>query len=592
MKSAGLCLWFVVFLCWLLFTVTNVFAGSNIWGEVKELMGEQGRDYFGNSVAIDGDRAIVGAFNQGPGGGYGAGAAYIYERNLGGANAWGEEKKLVASDGALQDYFGISVAVDGDTVIVGATCAGPCEYCCGKAYIYERNMGGMNAWGEVIKLTAANPTNNDTFGSSVAIDGDIAVIGSDEAAYVYGRNTGGLNAWGLMKKLTASDGYPGDHFGSAVAIAGDRVIVGAYGNFYSNNYGVAYVFGRNTGGANYWGELKILTTTNALAYNFGVSVAMASDYAIIGADQEVIQGVNFCGAAYVFGRNAGGVDNWGRVKRLTADGAPASDHFGNSVGLTYDTPFYIAVVGACGGSTPDKAYIFEQEAGWNQVKKLVGSDTLAGDKFGCSVAIEKDVAIVGAYMKDTINTDAGAAYIFGLYGPAPSDLFAGAESLPGGNGIASGSNVGATTEAGEPAHAGNGGPYHSVWWNWASPTMAAPFAGADGDVLSVNTHGSDFDTVLAVYTGPAVNNLTQVAANDDSGAGIQTSEVTFPFSSGVPYHIAVDGKTAGDTGTVVVNYEIIPEPVCGFLLFTIVCVIAGGRRMFSVEGGIEGVTWD
>ena len=94
---------------------------------------------------------------------------------------------------------------------------------------------------------------------------------------------------------------------------------------------------------------------------------------------------------------------------------------------------------------------------------------------------------------------------------------------------------------------------------------------SEGDTLLVDTHGSDFDTVLAVYTGAAVNNLTQIAANDDYG-GMQTSELSFQFNPGVTYHIAVDGKTASDTGNVVLNYAVIPEPfliINCYLLFII-----------------------
>ena len=89
----------------------------------------------------------------------------------------------------------------------------------------------------------------------------------------------------------------------------------------------------------------------------------------------------------------------------------------------------------------------------------------------------------------------------------------------------------------------------------------------DGDILIVDTHGSDFDTVLAAYTGLDVSNLTQIAANDDAGAGIQTSEVDFQFNPGITYRIVVDGKTDSDTGNITLNYALIPEPC--YLLFVI-----------------------
>ncbi len=143
----------------------------------------------------------------------------------------------------------------------------------------------------------------------------------------------------------------------------------------------------------------------------------------------------------------------------------------------------------------------------------------------------------------------------------PADEFADANPLPNNEGVAAGSNTNAPTEPGEPQHAGNGGPYHSVWWDWSEPASTMAIESAAGDILLVDTHGSDFDTVLAVYTGPTVSNLTQIAANDDTGPGIITSEVTFHFNSGETYHIAVDGKTDSDTGNVVLNYAVIPEPI-------------------------------
>ncbi len=90
-----------------------------------------------------------------------------------------------------------------------------------------------------------------------------------------------------------------------------------------------------------------------------------------------------------------------------------------------------------------------------------------------------------------------------------------------------------------------------------------------GDTLLVDTHGSDFDTVLAVYTGPTVSNVTQIAANDDAGSGIITSEVSFQFNPGITYHIVADGKIASDTGNVVLNYAVIPETGIVFGIFLV-----------------------
>ena len=158
------------------------------------------------------------------------------------------------------------------------------------------------------------------------------------------------------------------------------------------------------------------------------------------------------------------------------------------------------------------------------------------------------------------NTNGESIYLTKLVTSVPpSETFSSANSLANDVGITEGSNADATTESGEPEHAGNGGPYHSVWWNWSSSTNELLFDAEINDFLFIDTHGSDFDTVLAVYTGPTVSNLTQIAANDNAGAGIETSDVYFQFNSGETYHIVVDGKTDSDTGNVVLNYAVIPE---------------------------------
>jgi len=139
-------------------------------------------DQFGYSVAVSGDTAVIGALNEDEGGPV-SGSVYIYERNSGGANNWGEVKKLVASDPAIADEFGYSVSVSGDTIIVGARSNDDNGSKSGSAYIFERNSGGTDNWGEVKKLTASDAAGGDLFGGAVSISGDtslVAAIGEDD----------------------------------------------------------------------------------------------------------------------------------------------------------------------------------------------------------------------------------------------------------------------------------------------------------------------------------------------------------------------------------------------------------------------------
>lgn len=151
-------------------------------------------DYFGGSLAISGDTIVVGVMDK-DGDGINRGAAYVYQRNQGGIDNWGEVIKLTASDMADEDHFG-TVAISGDTIVVGARGEDSMGSDGGAVYIFERNAGGQDNWGEVIKLTASDAEDYDYFGSA-AISGDTIVVGAmyedgdgtdRGAAYVYERD--------------------------------------------------------------------------------------------------------------------------------------------------------------------------------------------------------------------------------------------------------------------------------------------------------------------------------------------------------------------------------------------------------------------
>jgi len=277
-----------------------------------------------------------------------------------------EEAKLTASDGAASDYFGWSVALSGDTALVGADNNDDDGANSGSAYIFERNNSGADNWGEVKKLTASDGAAGDIFGYSVGLSGDTALVGAwgddsgQGAAYLFERNTGGVDNWGEVAKLTASDGAASDSFGSSVSLSGDTALVGAP---YNDTFGSAYIFKRNSGGVDNWGQTKIITASDSAAGDeFGSSVALSGDTALVGAYFDDDDGAN-SGSAYIFERNDGGADNWGEVKKLTASDAAAGDDFGRSVALDGDT----ALVGARDGdgaiADSGSAYIFERNSG-------------------------------------------------------------------------------------------------------------------------------------------------------------------------------------------------------------------------------------
>lgn len=286
-----------------------------------------------------------------------SGAAYIFERNQGGTNNWGQVLKIAASDAQSIDDFGSSVAISGDTVIVGAPLEdggeGDPMVETGAAYIFDRNQGGLNNWGQVVKLSAGDAQELDYFGYAVAISGDTVVVGAREesggtgdplpnagAAYIFERNAGGANNWGQVTKLTAEDTQAGDLFGTSVDIDGDTIFVGALAESGGPgdpifSAGATYIFERNEGGTNNWSQVVKLTASDAQPFDdFGISVAINGDTVIAGAFRAVGGSgnpVSDAGAAYIFERDKGGTNNWGQVTKITASDAHIDDQFGFSV---------------------------------------------------------------------------------------------------------------------------------------------------------------------------------------------------------------------------------------------------------------------
>ena len=385
-------------------------------------------DHFGISVSISGDYAIVGA-NLNDDDGSSSGAVYIFKKDQGGADNWGELKKLTASDAAADDEFGWSVSISGDYAIVGANLDDDNGSSSGSAYIFKKDQGGADNWGELKKLTASDAAASDFFGWSVSISGDYAIVGanlddddgsSSGSVYIFKKDQGGADNWGELKKLTASDAATGDNFGYNVSISGDYAIVSAYSS--ASFSGAAYIYKKDQGGADNWGELKKLTASDAATSdNFGQCVSISGDYTIVGADGNDDDGSS-SGSAYIYKKDQGGADNWGELKKLTASDAAAYDFFGINVSISGD---YV-IIGADGndddGNSSGSAYIYKKDEGgtdnWGEVKKITASDADAAASFGYKVGISGDYAIVGAYRDD----NNGSSYIYKNLGVLPVEL--------------------------------------------------------------------------------------------------------------------------------------------------------------------------
>ena len=449
-------------------------------------------DSFGRSVAVDGTTAVIGAYRDDPGGVNGAGAAYVFDTTTGNLTA-----TLISPEPQAFADFGFSVAIEGNTVLVGQELSNST-----RAYLFSAatgafldtlhgltsfsgdhmfgyslavsgntaivgtpleddeeeggggppvlvftldSMGGpscngagdspgdilYNAANNVLQWCRENedwigltqpplyfsrylenpaPDANDNYGISVALDGTTAVIGAD------GDNPGGINGAGRARVFDIATGAListldnpspdiSDRFGVSVAIDGTTAVVGAErGDTGAVNTGTAYVFNTTTGNM----VSTLANPTPASLDSFGVSVDVDGSAAIVGAPQDDPGGVNSAGTAYVFNANTGAL-----TATLNNPSPTAGDRFGQSVALSGN----LAVVGAYlddpgGGLNAGTAYVFNASTG-ALIATLNNPAPASSDLFGYDVAVDGTRAVVGAYSDDPGGvTNAGSAYVF------------------------------------------------------------------------------------------------------------------------------------------------------------------------------------
>jgi cysteine-rich repeat protein len=194
--------------------------GLDNWGQIIQLTPSDGEDgdRFGEAVSFDGESVAAGGY----------GVAYVFARNQGGPDNWGEVAKLLPQD-TVQTGFGNTIAVSGDVVVVGAWDDDVNGFNAGAAYVFARDQGGANNWGQVTKLLPSDGAASFNFGRSVAMSGDKLAVGSPGAlaVYLFGRNQGGEDNWGQVAKAISLDSEAGDAFGYAVSMSGSTVAVGA-----------------------------------------------------------------------------------------------------------------------------------------------------------------------------------------------------------------------------------------------------------------------------------------------------------------------------------------------------------------------------
>ncbi len=451
-------------------------------------------DQFGYSVAISGETMVVGApYEDGSGAGIDpvnddalstAGAAYVYLRSAG---VWTLQATLKASNPGLGDSFGDSVAVSGDTVIVGAPFEDgdadgvnlPSDELAtnaGAAYIFVRT--GVT-WAQQAYVKASNSSFNDWFGKSVSVSGDTVAVGASTqtgtvsqsgAVYAFVRIG---TVWSEQAYLKASNAESYDYFGDAVAVSGDTIVVGATHEDENINgiesglgvvdSGAAYVFFR-TGTS--WSQQGYLKAAPYTADNFGSSVAIDGDTVVVGAR---LGGPSNDGGAHVFVRSAG---VWSLQESLESLNLDHDDWFGTSVGVSGDTIVVGAELEQGSGVGVDPlsdelansagaAYVFIRNGvTWTQQSYLKASNTGGDDRFGYAAAISGGTVVIGGKKEDSgtlgVNPasdeaalDAGAAYVFTGAGPTTQEIAVELAALviaDGGSADFGGVSVGSTAD--------------------------------------------------------------------------------------------------------------------------------------------------
>ena len=410
--SVGLCCWILVVLCMPFWGADSAFAQVG-----ERLIPSEGGsfDYFGESVALYGEYAVIGSWLEDVEGTTDQGSATVFRRVDG---RWVEEVTLVADDPQVEQHFGISVAIEGAWAVVGArndNNEGGAR--AGAVYVYERIAEG--AWVQRTKIVAPDGSLEDQFGSSVSFYRGRLLVGAPGvsnrtgAAYVFERFG---SVWTFLGKLEAADGAAGHAFGATLSLGAEGAVIGApgYDTPDLTDTGSVYVFAFVNGE---WVLADQLSASNGAAgARFGASVAVDSTRILVGADGHDSSGLEENGAGYIFEKQG---NDWKEVRRIEAVDAGGGDNFGASVALQGR----FAVIGArwhrnAQGQRAGAAYLYEEkDSEWQPFVKLVAPDGAVGDQFGYAVDFDVDHVLVGARWDDNENgEDAGAAFAFPVAG--------------------------------------------------------------------------------------------------------------------------------------------------------------------------------
>ena len=387
--------------------------GGSAWMHEASLVAQDAgsNDYFGRSISLQGDTLIVGAPGDTIGGSSAQGSAYIFKRT---GVEWQQQAKLLASDGVEGDNFGGVVAISGESAIVGVrlkTIGGKVSQ--GAAYVFVRNG---SAWSEQTRLTAGDGASGDNFGCSVALFNNTAVVGAmwddigvnvdQGSAYAYVRQG---STWTQVSKLVSPDGATGDSFGTAVAINSEMIVCGApLHDRQSPNNGAAYVYVPD--GLFWRYDAKISPSGLSAHAFFGTSLAIYENEILAGATGDFVTATNQ-GSAYLHAKTPLG---WVERAHFRYPNPADGEKWGHSVGLSGQTAILGAPFANLNSSPKGLALVYSRAGdAWAQGEvRSNAQERQAQSYLGISVAIDGEYAVAGANQFDSSFTDQGAIYVF------------------------------------------------------------------------------------------------------------------------------------------------------------------------------------
>jgi hypothetical protein len=375
--------------------------------QLHDLNGQSG-DRMGGSVSIDGSVLVAGADGDDDRGSA-AGSASVFTFD---GFTWSWAQKLHAADGAGGDAFGWSVDMGDGSIVIGAPMDDDNGFASGSAYVF---VYSGNQWVQQRKIDASDGTDEDLFGQAVAVSNDWILVGAPGdgelgfaagTAYLFQRSG---TTWVQRQRISADDGDEFDNFGSAVALDGYVAVVGAYGEeTHGESGGAAYVFRYDEGTEQWVQEGKLLDANGAADDRFGFSVSVSGDRIAVGAPQDdETQGDT--GSAFVFLYDAN-LEEWDLEQKLFGRNSNG-DKFGYSLAIDGAA----LIVGAAGandeGLDAGKAYAFlRDEVAWTEQASLLANDGFQSDALGYSVSISADIGAAGAPFDDDGGSAAGAVY--------------------------------------------------------------------------------------------------------------------------------------------------------------------------------------